>query len=412
MKQFNLILPLSLFLFCFCTNEEINADNGQNTIEGIMADNYPRVDGSTSTEPLNTLIACKLLGWRYGWQQYMAGNGIWRLEANAEDVSEHFFGERIKSSQTHNSIINLIDNQTDIIISARQMSEDEKAYAENTGVTLIETPIALDALVFLLNKQNTVHSLTAGQIQDIYLGNITNWDEVGGANEEIKPFIRNPNSGSQEMMKEIVMDHAGMPNWEVGYTDDEVIPTMSAVYTELIMHRNGICFTPHYYREYIIRDAVGAGNIKSIAIGGISPEANSIKNKTYPFVANVYVSIRSDLDPNSMAFKMYEWLQTEAGQHVIAESGYVPIKTTGAGMKSIDHPDVRIYPNPVTENGFYITGLKHPVQMTLADIAGRVLFTRQVTNNEYIHAGSLQKGIYIAALPADKDQLQVKIIRK
>lgn len=94
------------------------------------------------------------------------------------------------------------------------MSADEKLYAESVGVSLIETPIALDALVFLLNKQNVVKSLTVKQVQDIYLGNITNWNELGGANEAIKPFIRNANSGSQEMMKEIVMDNTGMPDWE------------------------------------------------------------------------------------------------------------------------------------------------------------------------------------------------------
>lgn len=95
-------------------------------IDGLIVDNYPRVDGSSSTEPLNTLIACKLLGWRYEWRPLMTGNGIWRLKPNGEDVPSNFFGERIKSSQTHNSIINLIDNQTDIIISARKMSADEK----------------------------------------------------------------------------------------------------------------------------------------------------------------------------------------------------------------------------------------------------------------------------------------------
>ena len=34
-------------------------------IDGLTVDNYPRVDVSSSTQPLNTLIACKLLGWRY-----------------------------------------------------------------------------------------------------------------------------------------------------------------------------------------------------------------------------------------------------------------------------------------------------------------------------------------------------------
>lgn len=303
-----------------CDNKEPKEISG---IEGISVENYPRVDGSSSTEPLNILIACKLLGWSYEWRPYLMGNGIWQLVPNGEDIPDNFFGKRIKSSQTHNSIINLIDNQTDIIISARKMSADERSYAETLGVSLIETPIAIDALVFLLNKQNAVNSLTVKQIQDIYKGDITNWNEVGGANETIKPFIRNANSGSQEMMKEIVMDNAGMSDWEVGYSDDEIISTMTFVYSELSIYQNGICFSPHYYKEYIIRDAAGAENVKGIAINGIYANANSIKNKTYPFVADVYVAIRSNLDHNSMAYKLYEWLQTKSGKDVIEESGYV-----------------------------------------------------------------------------------------
>ncbi len=291
-------------------------------IDGITVDNYPRIDGSSSTEPLNTLIACKLLEWRYEWRQYLMGNGIWQLVPNDEDIPDNFFGDRIKTSQTHNAIINLIDNQTDLIISARKMSADEKVYAESKGVSLIETPIALDALDFLVNKQNPVNSLTVKEIQDIYSGNIANWRQLGGADEEIKPFIRNANSGSQEMFKEIVMGNTTMPDWE--YRDDEIISTMASVYTELSVYQNGICFSPHYYKEYIIRDAVGADNIKSIAVDGIYPDNKTIKNKIYPFVANVYVSIRADVDHNSMTYKLYEWLQTEEGKKVITESGYVP----------------------------------------------------------------------------------------
>lgn len=315
-----MVLVLLIIGFASCDKE----DDIVFGIEGLTVDNYPRVDGSSSTEPLNTLIACKLLGWRYKWRSLMEGNGIWRLEPNREDIPEVFFGERIKSSQTHHSIINLIDNRTDLILSARKMSADEKSYAESRGVSLIETPIALDGLDFIVNKENTINSLTVQQLQDIYSGNITNWKEVGGSDQAIKPFIRNANSGSQEMMKELVMDHADMPDWEIGYTDDEIIPTMASVYSELYRYPNAICFSPHYYKTYIIREAVGADAVKVIAINGISPGTASIKNKTYPFVANVYVSIRSDTNTNSMTYQLYEWLQSEAGKRVIKESGYVP----------------------------------------------------------------------------------------
>ena len=297
-------------------------------------DNYPRVDGSTSTDPLNYIIAAHLLGLEYEW----VGDGrpIQVSQVNFKNGNElpNTFREKIQLSQTHGAIINLIDktsnifnpdapnlfDTTDLIIVARKMSADEREYADAAGVSLIETPIAIDALDFIVDAQNTVNSLTVEEIQNIYLGNITNWSEAGGTDETIIPYIRNANSGSQEMMNEIVMDNAGMPDWEVSFADEQKLGSMLIVYAELKANTHGICFTPHYYKEYMVS---GIDGIKTLAVNGIKPDANSIKTKNYPFVANVYVSIRSDLDHNSMAYKLYQWLQTEAGKKVIRESGYV-----------------------------------------------------------------------------------------
>ena len=288
-------------------------------IEGLTMDNYPRVDGATSTNPLNVIIASKLLDFEY----------IWEGDHNLIEIRQAYlpmglptsFRNKFKLSQTHGAIINLIDNQTDLIIVASKMSAEEKQYADAAGVTLIETPIALDALDFVINTQNTVTSLTVEQIQEIYLGDITNWSQVGGANEEIKPFYRNENSGSQEMMNEVVMKNTGVPNWADRWADELPIFSMSNVYYRILENPYGICYSPHYYKEYMVAAVDG---IKTLAVNGITPDSNSIKNKSYPFVAEVYVSIRSDLDHNSMAYKLYEWLQTETGKRVIKESGYVP----------------------------------------------------------------------------------------
>ncbi|MDR1543147.1 MAG: substrate-binding domain-containing protein [Prevotellaceae bacterium] len=285
-------------------------------ISDITVENYPRVDGSTSTDPLNLIIAAKLLGVEYEFHK-----GIGVVIPDVYYYSSVLW-DKIKCSQTHNAIINLIDNQADIITVARKMSPDEKNYAQEKGVSIIETPIALDALDFIVNVQNNVNSLTVGQIQDIYLENITNWNEVGGADEPIIPFIRNANSGSQEMMNEFVMNNVAMPDWEVSYADELTVYTMLQVYSELRQNSNGICFTPHYYKEYLVVEDYNE-IIKTLAINGVTSNKNSIKNKTYPIVAPVYVMIRSDLDKNSMAYKLYKWLQTTAGKAVIEESGYV-----------------------------------------------------------------------------------------
>jgi phosphate transport system substrate-binding protein len=83
---------------------------------------------------------------------------------------------------------------------------------------------------------------------------------------------------------------------------------------------NAICYTVYYFKEYMVTGI----NVKSVAINGIYPNKETIGNKTYPYVAEVYAVIRSDLDESSMAYKLYEWLQTTAGKQAISESGYLP----------------------------------------------------------------------------------------
>ncbi len=320
------MLIMRRLLFIVALLAAIACEKEQNeTIDmsGITMDSYPRVDGSTSTKPLNYIIASELLGLEYVWMEGgMGGREV--TFKNHYELPQHF-REKLLCSQTHNAIVNLINGQVDIIIVARKMSAGEQRYADSLGVSLLETPIALDALDFILNAKNSVNSLTVEQIQSIYLGNTTRWSELGGANEAIKPFIRNANSGSQEMMNEIVMNSAGMPDWEVSLSDAEnmTLWSMLAVYQELRNYPNGICFTPHYYKEYMM-NAYTAEGVKTLAVNGIMPDKSSIKNKTYPFVANVFVSIRSDLNSSSNAYKIYSWLQTKEGRKAVEESGYVP----------------------------------------------------------------------------------------
>ena len=95
---------------------------------------------------------------------------------------------KLKMNNTHPSYNNLIDGTVDLIICARESSEDEQNYALEKGVTLIEKPIANDSFAFLLNRANSVENLTHEQVVGIYTGQITNWKEVGGEDQNIKAF--------------------------------------------------------------------------------------------------------------------------------------------------------------------------------------------------------------------------------
>lgn len=311
------VLALSTAFFCVSCDKE---DPHVPIIEGLTLKNFPIMDGSTSTDPLVRTIACELLGYSYEWKR-PPSYATWELSTN---LPETFVEQRLKCSQTHGSFISLIDGSADIIFSARKISDDEKAYAAEKGVNLIETPIALDALVFIKHKDIVIKALTHKQLQEIYTGKIKNWNEVGGNDVPMVPFVRNRNSGSQELMESLVMTEP-IPDgfYEDHFNDFQMVGSMYPLLTEVTHTPGGLGYSVFYYLTQIVRGSV-FDDLTMIPINDVTPDKNTIKDRKYPFVAEVYMIIRSDLDKSSMANKIYELMQTDIGKQIISESGYVP----------------------------------------------------------------------------------------
>lgn len=311
MKRIVLFLGLSIIVLCVSCDKIEEEFVG---IEGISLENYPKVDGSTSANILNTMVFCKMLGVNYHWMVLVEE---WFLQPSIQDEKvRDCFHERIRSSRTNGAFMNLIDGNADIIVTHRTISPDEKAHADALGVTLIETPIALDAFVFVVNKKNLVKSLAVDQIQKIYTAEITNWSQVGGNNEKMKVFTRPRNSGSEEVFRTLVMN-----NLEPADFPEAAIGAMAWVFKEVMDNPGSICYSFNTYKELQAR--VPDNEVPKISINGIFPNEKTVKNGTYPFISKVHVAIRSNLDRNSMAYKLYEWLQSEDAKSTIRECGFI-----------------------------------------------------------------------------------------
>ena len=208
----------------------------------------------------------------------------------------------------------MIDGENDIIITARGISRDEQKYADEKGVALLSRPVAKDAFVFLVNPKNPVRNLSIEQIQKIYTGEIRNWREVGGNDATINPYVRNPNSGSQEKMETIVMDGLTMIDWPemIGYV-------MLSPYYQLENDENGIAYTPFYYYDTIVND----DRTQVIGVNGITPSKQTIEDGSYPYVTFVMSSVRADIDKSSTTYQLF--YQLASGQHndIVKESGYI-----------------------------------------------------------------------------------------
>lgn len=280
----------------------------------LSADSYPRVDGSTSTSPLSVLISCKLLDVRCNWTDVTFTGERFITWETPQPALENL---RILSSGTNQAYVNLIERMADIILVARQPSDDELALAGSRGVQLMVRPVALDAFVFVVNASNPVKSLTLRQIRAIYTGQMTNWKAMGGSDAPIQPYQREDNSGSQELMKSLVMKDLPMVA-----APDMIILTMSGLINAVAVDTDGIGYSVYYYEQFIAPNE----NVRLCGVDGVLPDAETIRARAYPLTTEVYAAIRDDLDRESTAYWLWEWLLTEAGQAVVAESGYVPVR--------------------------------------------------------------------------------------
>ncbi|MDR2894676.1 MAG: InlB B-repeat-containing protein [Alistipes sp.] len=286
-------------------------------IEGLTLDKYPRVDGATSTRALNYMIACKLLGIPYVWDFMSETN-----EMNVYPKGEFGHGDSsilrgcIATSQTHGAMMNLIHKRADIILRSTTASPDERAAAEAAGVTLVETPIALDAFVFIKHNTNPVQSLTLEQIRKIYTGQITDWSQVGGSEAPMTVYTRPRNSGSEEAFRELVMGEQEPAE----FPEEQQIMSMAGLFWEMKRNPLGIAYIFKNYKEKIVGRYEPA-----FAIEGVLPSPVTMRDRTYPLTTEVYAIIRSDLDRTSTAYRLYEWLQSDAARGVLEECGFVSL---------------------------------------------------------------------------------------
>lgn len=216
----------------------------------------------------------------------------------------------------------LIEGKTDIIFCAAP-SKDQLALAEAAGVQLHLTPIGREAFVFFVNSENPVKGLSVEQIQGIYTGAITNWRELGGKNQRIRPYQRAENSGSQSALLRLM---EGLPLMEPEKEDR--IAGMGGIITEVASyrnHKNAIGFSFRFYSTEMVENE----QIRLLALNGVEPTKETIRSGEYPISSNFFAVTASPIgepapeenDPELRA--LIDWILSEQGQWIIEQTGYV-----------------------------------------------------------------------------------------
>ena len=269
----------------------------------LRVDEFPITDGSTACIPL---IA-----------QIMADTTGMDLETAQSAVNTNTTAQAWRNLGLYGG------NSGDAVklIIAYEAPESVKEELKADGDPLEQKAIGRDALVFIVNEDNPVQSLTRQQLKDIYAGTITNWKDVGGKDQEIIAFQRRADSGSQTLFQKLLIQ--GGPLMEA---PTELAPTAMGELVDSIAEynnsANAIGFSVYYY----IDQMYSKPGLRLLAVDGVTPSNETIADQSYPLCNEFYAAILQDSAADSPERRIYEWLSTDAGRFCIEHSGYVAVQ--------------------------------------------------------------------------------------
>lgn len=307
------LLAVSASIGAYEYNESITIDTSPN----INLDEYLPFDENSKIARLDHEASLKLTGQLPKIDGAAALFPVYSAFVNATySETVELWDGTFEYNNTVTGYEFLADKMTDIFIGVYP-SQEQLDYAKEQGTEFVFTPIGKEAFVFFVSADNPIESLTTKQIQGIYAGEITNWSEVGGNNEEIAAFQRNQGSGSQSMLERFMGEKKIMeaPTEQI---NDLMSGIISEVASDYKNKSNSIGFSFRFYVEGIIKNP----DIKMIAVDGIAPTAENVRNEKYPIITPLY-AVTYEGQTNENVEKLLQWILSEEGQEIIEKTGYV-----------------------------------------------------------------------------------------
>lgn len=237
--------------------------------------------------------------------------GSTSMEKLANALSEAFMEEYPDVTVTAEFVgsgagIEAVTNGTaDIGNSSRSLKDEEKA----AGV--VENVVAIDGIAVCVDPANEVADLTKEQLTNIYNGTITNWKEVGGADEPIIVIGREAGSGTRGAFEELVdlKDACKYAN---------ELDSTGAVIAKVASTPGAI--------GYASLDALD-DSVKALSLEGVEATAENIKAGNYFLSRPFVMATKGEIsEQNDLVQAWFDFVLGDEGQQVASEVGLITVK--------------------------------------------------------------------------------------
>ncbi|NLP06191.1 phosphate ABC transporter substrate-binding protein [Candidatus Fermentibacteria bacterium] len=194
----------------------------------------------------------------------------------------------------------------DVGMASREIKESERQEFPSMAIHVI----ARDGIAIVTNPGVGVTNLSKSQVRDIFTGDITNWSEVGGPDQDIVVVSREEGSGTRAAFEEMVMEGVFL------ITGAAVLqPSNGAVVTTVASTPYSIAYISFGYMNE---------SVAAVSVNGIAPTAANASAGRYPIVRPLCM-----LTPGTPQGDVKAWLDfimSPDGQAIVSDEGYLPVQ--------------------------------------------------------------------------------------
>ncbi len=209
----------------------------------------------------------------------------------------------------------LVNKTVDIAQASREIKDKEIAQAKAAGVTPKEITVAYDGITVVVNKKNGVNNLTSAQLRSIFIGEVSNWKEIGGADKKIVVLSRDSSSGTHVFFKEHILRSGNEKGPEEYRKDTLFLPSNQAIVNEIEKNEGAIGYIGMGYME---------AGIKDVTVNGIEATVANVFSKKYPISRGLYWYVNGE--PKGNVKKLVDFILSAKGQAIVKKEGFVPVK--------------------------------------------------------------------------------------
>ena len=178
---------------------------------------------------------------------------------------------------------------------------------------LVAFAVGKDSVAIVINPDNPLAGtldLTLEQASQIFSGEITNWNELGGADHEIEVYTREAGSGTREVFQNYVLE----PYDKTMVGAATVKPSNGEMRASVSNNEYSIAYISLGYVD---------SAVSTVLIDGIEATIENVNSGEYPLTRILWMFTNGM--PETLERAFIEYVKSTDGQNVVEDLGYIPI---------------------------------------------------------------------------------------